>query len=674
MVQPNLPRFMRVGDKIVIKSLITNLSEEKVSGTARLQLIDPTTNQVLENILLSDTENKDFSIDPKNNNTVSWTISAPEGYPTVYVKIIAATDKFSDGEQHELAIIPNDILISDTQKILLNKDQQKEFRIASTGKNNLQAQVLLQTNPILEILSALDYLKTYPYDCAEQVASKWFAVKTVQYIQNHYPVLANYFSSLDTTNMTSALREKASTSELSLAEMPWLRGIVNEEEQLKQLATLFNTTTIKVDLQQLENRLLKLQKKDGSFVWFDGGPSNLSISIRILEIFGKIQQLDSTLISKDNKAMLLKLKTYLDQDNLFDINSPYQQVIDYAYARQYWKEDLTPNKANKAWILQTLGHAPLATAKQPAGLAAKSWTVAQQYGLQKEANAIFNRLDQEYIIDSIAGIYWKSNGTHYNTISLHTYLLEAYKNSNPSFVQGMADWLYYNKSNTNWRTTWMSVDAIYALLLTNNPADFVIDNKVKVNINHQETTLQQTAIGLSAQRFTAEDLQTDKVLSIENKNNNKVYGSIVHQYFVPLEEVKASAKDIAVTKHILVFRNNEWISTNTLKSGEKVKIRLEVIANKNLNFVHLKDNRAAGFEPEYRPSGYQFRNGGYYFTNKDASTNYFIDYLSQGTHIFEYEVKTNTIGLFNSGISTVECMYDPSVHARSGNLKIEIIE
>jgi len=241
-------------------------------------------------------------------------------------------------------------------------------------------------------------------------------------------------------------------------------------------------------------------------------------------------------------------------------------------------------------------------------------------------------------------------------------------------LTAMTDWLFYNKTHNNWRTTWMSVDAIYALLVVNNPADFDIENKVSVWVENNPTDPNRSGIGQVSLKFNPEDLETNKQIKIENNNNRKIYGSLVHQYFLPLEQIKASTKDISVKKHILVFRNNEWISTKQIKSGEKVKIRLEVNSNKVLNFVHLKDNRAAGFEPEYRPSGYQWWRGGYYFTNKDASTNYFIDYLSKGTHIFEYEVKTNNIGIFNSGISQIECMYDPAVHARSENLKIEIKE
>lgn len=674
MVQPNLPRFMRVGDKIVIKSLVNNLSEEEVKGVARLQLIDPKTNVVIQNIFTTDSETKDFTIAAKNNNAISWTIAVPEGYPTVFVKVVAATDEFSDGEQHELAIIPNDILISETQKIVLDKEQHREYNIASSNRNNVQAQIIIQANPILEILSSLEYLKNYPYECAEQTASKWFGIKIIQYLQKNYPAISTYFSTLDSTNITSSMREKASFNELSLEEMPWLRSVVNDEEKLKQLALLFNSQNSKGELQQLEERLNRLQKNDGSFVWFEGGSANLYISTRLLEIFGKVYRLDNTLISKDNQKMISKLKSYLNQGDLINATTPYAQIIDYAYAHQYWSDDIVRNDEQKAWILKTLRNAPLSSAKQPAGTAAKSWIVAHQYGLQAEANAIFNRLDQEYVIDSIAGIYWSSNDDHYNTVSLHTYLMEAYKSFKPQFLKGMADWLFYAKTHNNWRTTWMSVDAIYALLVSNNPEDFTTDNKVAVWSNNQEIAGSKTGVGQVSKTLNKEDLKVDNVLKIENNNNRKIYGSIIHQYFLPLEEVKANTKDIAVSKHILVFRHNKWVASNTIKSGEKVKIRLEVISNKNLNFVHLKDSRAAGFEPEYRPSGYQFRKGGYYFTNKDASTNYFIDYLPKGTHIYEYEVKTNNIGLFNTGISQIECMYDPSVNARTENFKIEIKE
>lgn len=654
--------------------MVNNLSSENISGVARLQLMDPETNAIIQDIFASDSETKPFTIAAQSNTTLSWMINAPAGYPTVLVKVIAATDTFSDGEQHELTIIPNEILITETQKISIPKNQYQDFTINSGGKNNLQAQVIIQANPILEILSSLEYLNSYPYECAEQIASKWFGIKTIQYIHKYYPAITSYFNTLDTANITSSLREKMRTNELLLTEMPWLKNTLNEEAKLKLLASLFNTKNIERDLQQLEEKLQKLQKNDGSFAWFDGGNSNLYISTRVLEVFGKIHHLDSTLISKDTQKIIVKLKSYLSQDKLFDLSTSYSQRIDYAYALQYWQEDGVPTKTQKAWLLKTLQQAPITSAKQAAGIAAKSWIVADRYGLQIEANAIFNRLDQEYSIDSLAGMYWKSNGSYYNSVSLHTYLIEAYLRLKPQFVKDMADWLFYQKTHNNWRTTWMSVDAIYALLLANNPEAFSVDNKVTVSVNDKNIKPTSTAIGQISQNFNTEVLRVDNVLKINNNNERKIYGSIIHQYFLPLEQVTSSAKDIAVTKHVLVFRDHKWIASNRIISGEKVKIRLEVISNKNLTYVHIKDSRAAGFEPEYRPSGYQFRNHGYYFTNKDASTNYFIDYLPKGSHVFEYEVKTNNVGTFNAGISQIECMYDPTVNARSENLKIEIKE
>ncbi|NGM90846.1 hypothetical protein G5B35_26440, partial [Parapusillimonas sp. SGNA-6] len=165
----------------------------------------------------------------------------------------------------------------------------------------------------------------------------------------------------------------------------------------------------------------------------------------------------------------------------------------------------------------------------------------------------------------------------------------------------------------------------------------------------------------------------DKDVRVENNNDRTVYGNIVHQYFLPLEKVERSTQAISVQKQYFVERNGAWVATTEAKLGERIKVKLTVVNDAELQYVHLKDARPSGVEPVYRPSGYQWWQG-YYFTMKDASTNYFFDHLGKGKREFEYEVKANNVGVFNSGITTVACMYDPSVQARSENVVLTIRE
>ena len=368
----------------------------------------------------------------------------------------------------------------------------------------------------------------------------------------------------------------------------------------------------------------------------------------------------------ENAAQLLI--HYLDADSASLKNNNFEDLLNYGYARQLWSQAPIPAALQKNFAAM-LKQAPLKTADMPAGIAAKAWIVSRYLG--QEQQAILNRIDQEYVDDTVQGRYWKSNSNYYNAISLQTYLIEAYKQADPTKINAMTDWIYYAKQANNWYTTWMSVDAIYALLISANPKDFTVDNQVTIQVADTAVNTKVNGIGQVSINYAAEALTTNKNLKVTNNNNRRIYGSINHQYFMPLEQVQAQANDLRVEKKILVYRNEKWVESSSFTMGERIKVELTIIADKDYSYLHLKDSRAAGVEPLYQSSGYQAWRR-YYFTLNDASTNYFFDRLAKGKHVYEYEVKTNNAGSFNVGFAEIQSMYDPSVNARSANMRIDI--
>jgi len=673
MVRPNLPRYFREGDRITLKAQIQNLSKAIQKGSARIEILNPENNEVITAHFMTENSTKTFEAQSANNTIVEWQLTVPKDYPSVHIKIVAASDEFSDGEMQEVPVLPNRILVSDTEKIVLKAKKAKTYPIHAAQKDNLHARIQVQSNPILEIISALDYLKNYPYECSEQSTSKWFGLKMVQYIAKHYPAIADYFKSLHTAEATGRLEDNSSLSELKLEEMPWLRDIQGDEAKLHAIAALFNSN-IQDEIKVIESKVLKNQLPSGGFSWFEGGKENTYISSRILEILGKVLYLDKTLITPDIRSTAEKLTKYLDRDSaMFGPKAHYSAGLDYLYARQYWNAYVGVDTAKVHKLQDVLAKSSETTAKRPAGVAAKAWIVSQIFGQGKTSSELKNRIVQEAISDENKGLYWESNANWYNSTSLQSYMVEAYKLHDPSKLQAITQWLYYSKQANHWHTTWMTVDAVYALLLANNPQDFAMENTVKVYVDQQETKANKLVLGQFTKSFDKEELQSDKDVRVENNNDRTVYGNIVHQYFLPLEKVERSTQAISVQKQYFVERNGAWVATTEAKLGERIKVKLTVINDAELQYVHLKDARPSGVEQVYRPSGYQWWQG-YYFTMKDASTNYFFDHLGKGKREFEYEVKANNAGVFNSGITTVACMYDPSVQAHSENVVLTIRE
>ncbi|MCL7989316.1 MG2 domain-containing protein [Sphingobacterium sp. lm-10] len=671
MVRPNLPRFLREGDEIVIKSDIQNLSELIQNGSARLEIIDPETNATISSAFLTDNGKRDFTTQPKQNYTASWTLTVPKGYAVVQLKVVAATAEFSDGEIHELAILPNRILITDTKKIMLDKDQSQDLIIQAKDKDNLQAKIQVQSNPILEIISALDYLKNYPYECNEQIASKWYGLKMIQYINKKYPAIATYFSRPDPDDTESKLESNSNLSELLITEMPWVRQIQNDRQKVRSLATLFNSD-LESEILLLERKLTGNQMENGAFSWFEGGKSDLSISLRLLEIFGKVNKLDAKLINPSIQGISEKIMQFADQDTaIYGSKAATNLVLDYLYTRSLWNDRQVLPAAQVEQLRKHIDLTATYTANQPAGLAAKAWLINASYDYRIASIEVKNRITQEAIHDKDRGTYWESNTAHYNSMSLQSYMVEAYQQLDSSKLEQITQWIYYNKQQSNWQTTWNTVDAVYALLLANDPRDFVLDNAVTIEIDDTLAVVENKVLGQISTTLSPEQLVKDRTIQILNTNNRKIYGGIYHQYFLPLDKVQKQKSELSVSKKFLVKNGTEWEETTSFKKGDNIKVQLTVVNNAPLSYVHLRDSRASGFEPIYQPSGYQFRKG-YYFTIKDASTNYFFDYLPKGQHVYEYEVKTNNNGTFSSGITQIECMYVPTINARSENVRLTI--
>jgi TonB-dependent SusC/RagA subfamily outer membrane receptor len=672
MVRPNLPRYFREGDKITLKTQIQNLSHEVQMGNARIQIINPETNEDITAQFITENNTKSFEAEASKNTIVEWQVLVPKDYPTVHIKIVAASDEFSDGEQQELAILPNRILVSETEKIVLKPNQTYEYNIGAANKDNLQARIQVQSNPILEIISALDYLKNYPYECNEQTVSKWFGLKMVEYMGKNYPSIATYFKSLNTDEASGKLEENATLSQLKLEEMPWLRDIQRDVAKLKAIAQLFNAS-LQQELKSIEQKISKNQMPSGGYSWFDGGQENTYISTRILEVMGKALLLDHTLVNANMKAVAQKLVTYLDNDTtIFNPKNSYHTALDYLYARHYWNGYYPLDKQNVEKLQAVIQKSSLTTASQPVGLAAKAWVASQLFGTSKTSNELKNRITQEAISDEERGIYWESNNSYYNRTSLQSYMVEAYKLHNPAKLHDITQWLFYSKQANHWQTTWMTVDAVYAFLLANNPKDFAIENTVKIWIDDNESEQNKTVLGQFTKSLSKAELTADKQVKIQNNNTRTIFGNIVHQFFSPLEVIQKTLKDISVNKQYLVERNNKWVETSEAKLGERIKVKITVVNDNPLQYVHIKDARPSGVEPIYQPSGYKWWQG-YYFTIKDASTNYFYDNLKKGLTELEYEIKANNVGVFNSGITTVECMYEPSVSARSENKVLTIV-
>ncbi|MEL6917311.1 MAG: MG2 domain-containing protein, partial [Bacteroidota bacterium] len=369
MVIPNAPRFLREGDNIVISTKIANLTEEALSGEAKLELIDAISGKDISNTLLSSSSPQEarqrFRVDSLGNTQVSWNMKMPEGLQAVQYKIIAKAGDFSDGEQHVLPVLTNRMLVTETLPMWVKSNQDKNFvleKLRDNTSSTLKHHKLtleMTSNPAWYAVQALPYLMEYPYDCNEQIFSRYYANTLASHIANSNPRIQEVFKQWANSDaLMSNLEKNQELKSLLIQETPWLRDAQSETEQKKRIALLFNFNKMKQEQAIALSKLRNNQMSSGAWAWFAGGRANRFITQHIISGLGHLKHLNVSGQHKDNAQMVKKAMRYLDAEfikeyeymkkhatDLNDDHLSYTQ-IHYLYMRSFFGAIPVSKKVN----------------------------------------------------------------------------------------------------------------------------------------------------------------------------------------------------------------------------------------------------------------------------------------------------------------------------------------
>lgn len=715
MVIPNLPRFFRQNDSIVISTKISNLSNDNLSGTATLEILDALTLQPLQPAFGISNNKQTFTVSKGQSTAANWNIHIPESrYEPVVVRITAQSGNFSDGEENTLPVITNRVLVTETMPLFTNSISEKHYtldKLTNTSSNTLVNYALTveyTSNPAWYAVQALPYLMEYPYECAEQTFNRFYANALAQNILAKSPKVQQIFEAWqgDSTALLSNLEKNAALKSALLEETPWVMEAKNETEQKQRIARLFETHQLTKSLKSNLEKLQQIQLPDGSFPWFKGMQGNRFITQYILSGLGKLAHLNID-ISSNKTAMQIVSNglAYVDEQLKADYknllkdkaDTTKQQIaaiqIQYLYLRSLIEDknqDKEYVKALNFFKKQAGSYWPKFNPGQKAQLA----IALSKLDDSKTANQIIVSLKQTAIEKEETGMYWKDMPHGYYwyeaPIEAQALLIEAFSevSKDTQSVEAMKLWLLKQKQTQNWGTTKATADACYALLL--NGSNW-LESNFNTSIQLGNTTIlptnEEAGTGYFKKRIEGRDVKSDMghiTLSVTGNSNTHQpsWGAVYWQYFEDINKITgASTNGLNITKQLYLEQNsaNGPVLTaitkdNELKVGDKVKIRIVLKVDRNMEYVHLKDMRAACFEPIDVLSNYQYQNGiGYYQSTKDLSTNFFFDYLPKGNYVFEYAVWVNAKGNFSNGISSIQCMYAPefSSHSEGTNVKVE---
>jgi len=718
MVMPNLPRFLREGDEMILQAKIANISENDLQGKARIEFFDALTMQPITNILKDNAEVR-FEVKGGLNTVVSWKIKVPEGLKAVTCKIVAQAGDFSDGEENVLPVLTNRMLVTETLPLPIRGNETKSFTfqklVNANQSSTLRHEKLtleFTSNPAWYAVQALPYLMEYPYECAEQVFSRFYANTLASHIANSSPKIKAVFDAWRNTPQSEALLSNLEKNQelksILLEETPWVLNSQDETQRKRNIALLFDLNKMSTELNSAIRKLKALQKSSGGFPWFEGMDESRYITQHIACGFGHLYHLG--VISEDNydvKNMIQKAVEYLDDQLEADYrwlkrnyseeelknNHLSRDAIQYLYMRSFFEfpmRDETKTafdyyfaQAQKYWLTQSI---------YMQGMIALS---LHRYQDTETAKKIVASIKEFSTSSEEMGMYWKTNiGGYYwyeAPIETQALLIEVFHEvtDDKQAVDDMRVWLLKQKQTQDWNTTKATVEAVYALLLEGS--DWLdTDVNVQITVGNQlidpaklDGVAVEAGTGYFKTSWNGNEITPQMGnITVVKENDGVSWGAMYWQYFENLDKITAHETPLSLKKQLFVERITdrgevmEPISENAvLQVGDKVVVRIELRVDRAMEFVHLKDMRAAAFEPVSTLSGYRYQDGlGYYQSTKDASTNFFIGYLPKGTYVFEYELRVSQSGEFSNGITTIQCLYAPEFASHSEGIRVKVKE
>lgn len=728
MVMPNAPRFFREGDKIFFSAKVVNMTDQEVSGLTEFHLLNASTMNPVDKWFENDNTQKPFTIAARKSALVTFSIHIPKGFNDVVIyRIVATTDHMSDGEEAYIPVVTNRMLVTETMPVPMSGTGAKDFtfeKLLKSGSSNTLTNYALTveytTNLAWYAVQALPYLNLYPYECTEQVFNRYFANALALHISNTAPRVKAIFEKWkiqDTAALMSNLEKNQELKSVLLEETPWVMQAKTESEQKQNIAMLFDLVKMSRQLESALTIVKDRQTPNGGFTWFKNGPDDRFITQYIVADIGHLKKLNGwpksdavVLQSLAGKALkYLDARIVEDYEKLkkskvdMDQNQLSTMVSHYLYTRSFFPEhNVTANariaynyyfgQAKKYWLQQS-------TYDQ--GMIALTMF---RNGELQTAQAIVSSLKEKSILSEELGRYWKEWNTrgywwYQAPIESQSLMIEVFSEvtRDGKAVGQLKTWLLKNKQTNNWQTTKATAEAVYALLLqggeltTTGSLSETKNVRIKLGktVIESNNEVQEVGTGYFKRSIAGHNVEPTMgkvhvtVSSPDGKaSESPSWGAVYWQYFEDLDKITFAETPLKISKKLFVEKNTDRGPVLTpvndgdnINIGDKIKVRIELRVDRDMEYVHMKDMRASCMEPVNVLSGYKWQGGlGYYESTKDVSTNFFFNYLPKGTYVFEYPMFVTHAGNFSNGVTTIQCMYAPEFTAHSEGVRVEVSE
>ena len=692
MLQPNMPRFVRVGDKANIAASLMNLSDKGVKGTVRMELFNPETEKVFYS------QKQKFDVKGGETGHVNFTFEVSDKYAVMACRMVADGDTFSDGEQRYIPVLTDKQWVTETVPLNVNGEGAHTFSLEnlfnkhSKTASEQRLTVEFTAHPAWYAVQALPVVANPQNEDALSWATAYYAHSLAAYIVKENPRIKQVFDSWKAQGGTketfmSNLQKNQELKNILLAETPWLAEATNEAEQKQRIATLFDLNTMNSQLAVSVEKLGELQNADGAWSWYKGMQGSRYVTTQVMEMLVRLNALTPQDADSRMQPMIQKGFEYLGKQAAEEYKSmkeaekkgavgirPSEQVLRYLYICALDGKAPVDEKVNRYFIDKLSGEGKELTIYGKA-LGA---IILQQAGKVAEAKLFMQSLMEYSVVTDEMGRYFDTPKARYSWFSYkiptEVAAMEAIQRitKDTKAIDEMKRWLLKQKQTQTWETPIATADAVYVLMATGTSDLLANTGGVEITLGKEVIrTPADDAIGY-IKKTVSGDVMNIKKVRVDKEGAGMGWGAVYAQYLESMDQIGEQGNGLSVSRQL--YKGDEALNESVpLKVGDKITVRLTVKADRDMDFVQIKDDRAACMEPLQAVSGFRWGNGlGYYQATKDASTQFFIDQMRKGTYVIEYQVYVNRTGEYQAGIATVQSAYAPEFGGHTGGYRVMV--
>ena len=692
MLQPNMPRFVRVGDKANIAASLMNLSDKGVKGTVRMELFNPETEKVFYS------QKQKFDMKGGETGHVNFAFEVSDKYAVMACRMVADGDTFSDGEQRYIPVLTDKQWVTETVPLNVNGEGVHTFSLEnlfnkhSKTASEQRLTVEFTAHPAWYAVQALPVVANPQNEDALSWATAYYAHSLAACIVKENPRIKQVFDSWKAQGGTketfmSNLQKNQELKNILLAETPWLTEATNEAEQKQRIATLFDLNTMNSGLAVSVEKLRELQNGDGAWSWYKGMQGSRYVTTQVMEMLVRLNALTPQDADSRMQPMIQKGFEYLGKQAAEEYKSmkeaekkgavgirPSEQVLRYLYICALDGKAPVDEKVNRYFIDKLSGEGKELTIYGKA-LGA---IILQQAGKVAEAKLFMQSLMEYSVVTDEMGRYFDTPKARYSWFSYkiptEVAAMEAIQRitKDTKAIDEMKRWLLKQKQTQTWETPIATADAVYVLMATGTSDLLANTGGVEITLGKEVIrTPADDAIGY-IKKTVSGDVMNIKKVRVDKEGTGMGWGAVYAQYLESMDQISGQGNGLSVSRQL--YKGDEALNESApLKVGDKITVRLTVKADRDMDFVQIKDDRAACMEPLQAVSGFRWSNGlGYYQATKDASTQFFIDQMRKGTYVIEYQVYVNRTGEYQAGIATVQSAYAPEFGGHTGGYRVMV--